>query len=188
MSKIILDCEADGLLDEVTKVHCIVLRDEDENIFKLYEDSLTRKNLLNILNNYKIIICHNILRYDSILIKKFFNISLVRGWELIDTLVWSKALYPDRSLPEGCPTSLLNPVTNRKQIITPHGLEAWGYRVGFKKPGIYDWREFNEEMLHRCEQDTLINLLTYKELCKEANLKTIQAIRYKRYDNEEIVN
>jgi hypothetical protein len=85
----------------------------------------------------------------------------------------SQVLNPDRELPRGCPTTIRNPVTNKSKAIGPHGLEAWGYRVGYKKVEIHDWREFTPEMIERCEMDVTINEKVYKALLKEAGLDSL---------------
>jgi hypothetical protein len=49
-------------------------------------------------------------------------------------------------------------------------LEAWGYRVGFKKIEIHDWRFFDDDMLSRCQADVHINKLAYLKMLEEAGL------------------
>jgi hypothetical protein len=58
-------------------------------------------------------------------------------------------------------------------MIGPHGLEAWGYRVGNRKIEIHDWRTFTPEIIERCEVDVLINEKVYYALLKEAGLEAL---------------
>ena len=175
MDDLVFDCEANGLLDEVTEVHCICgvpLATADIKP-TLYEESLNRKNVLALFSSYNKIIGHNIIGYDIPLIKMFYGIDLIelKGIEnIVDTYVISQVLNPDRTLPKGCPISVFNPVTKRIKKIGPHGLESWGYRVGFKKIEVFDWRFFDDNMLKRCLVDIDINKLTYFELMKEAGI------------------
>lgn len=175
MKRLVWDVEANGLLDTVTSIHCIVSKDIDtKEVTRLYEDTLKPDNIIHLFKNATKIICHNEISFDIPLLKMFYGIDLVQllGKEAIeDTYLWSKVLYPDRPMPKGCPTSIKNPVTNTLKRIGPHGLESWGYRVGEKKVEIHDWRFFDEDMLKRCEVDVEINERTYYMLLKEAGIK-----------------
>lgn len=179
------DIEANGLYEEATEVHCIVFKFlETGEVVRLYDTSrmdikrkegdlsLDSENLLSIFNKLNRLICHNQLGYDVWMVKKFYAIDLVEMFQipnLIDTFVWSQALYPDRPMPRYCPTSIKMP-TGKNKRIGPHGLESWGYRVAKKKPMISDWSTFNNDILIRCEEDVLINEDTYYELLKEGGL------------------
>lgn len=88
---------------------------------------------------------------------------------LYDTLSMSRVLYPDRPLPNGCPDSVLNPVTGKRDRVGPHGLLTWGYRVANKKVQIDDWR--NQplwEYVNRVWEDVLINELVWQSLIDES--------------------
>ena len=202
----ILDNEADGLLEEVTKYHCTLLKEYGVNNWNLFLDpaheeyesavnfaknqgvNLTIRSydeLESFLQTCKGIACHNLFGYDLLLWKKLSGISYdmfkdkgCRGTigdvqvDLYDTLSMSRVLYPDRPLPAGCPDSVPNPVTGKRQKVGPHGLQAWGYRVANKKVQIDDWR--NQplwEYVHRVWEDVLINEAVWSELMKEASGK-----------------
>jgi hypothetical protein len=177
---LVWDIEANGLLDqdgdklEADKIWCLSAKNiQSSKRVTLYNTSLTRDNILDLLCNSGSIIGHNIIRYDLPMIKKFFDIDIVQeiGREaIIDTFLWSKVSWPDRPMPLGCPTTIRNPITKKGHRIGPHGLESWGYRVGFKKLAIHDWRVFSDDMLDRCNTDVEINHLTFLELLKEMDL------------------
>jgi hypothetical protein len=171
---LVFDIEADGLLDTIENVHCLVAKNvETGEITKLYNDLLTSDNIISLFDGSDKIIGHNIISYDLPLIKMMYGLNIVDilGKDaIIDTYLWSKVLNPDREMPRGCPTSIKNPVTNKLKKIGPHGLESWGWRVGEKKIEIHDWRYFDEKMLERCEVDVSINERVYNYLLKEANL------------------
>jgi hypothetical protein len=179
MNRLVFDIEANGLLEEATSIHCISFKYidyPDKNMITLSGPQLNREHLMDMFTNVTRIIGHNIIGYDLPLLNKLYQIDLIKwlGNEaIVDTLILSQVLNPDRELPRGCPTTIRNPVLNRNKAIGPHGLESWGYRVGFKKLEIHDWREFTPEMIERCEGDVLINEQVYYALLKEANLETI---------------
>lgn len=195
---LVYDIEADGLVADSTLVYCIVGCNLSTSTYKIlvngdivsdYElkqinkfldkdglraEYITDKNVPDLfLSNERPVICHNQIFYDLLMLKKFYNLDLrtVLGERnIVDTYVMSQALNPDRPMPKGCPTSVKNPVTNKLQKIGPHGLESWGYRVGYKKIQIDDWRYFDVDKVKRCLVDVQINIKTYIELLKEAGM------------------
>ena len=141
----ILDLEADALLDEVTKIHCIC--------FSVYEDgkllheveALTYPDMIYSLERFEregiVLVGHNIKMYDIPVIKKILNYTY-KG-ESIDSLPISWYLFPSR--PE-------------------HGLESWGVTVGVAKPVIEDWKEGTlESYVVRCKTDVVINTIMFGE-------------------------
>ncbi|UYL84800.1 hypothetical protein pEaSNUABM55_00002 [Erwinia phage pEa_SNUABM_55] len=200
------DTEADGLLDEVTKYHCTLLKEYGVNNWNLFLDPAHEEyeSAVNFANNQGVnltirsydelesflktckgLACHNSFGYDHPLWLKLSGITYdmfkdkgCRGTigdaqvDLYDTLSMSRVLFPDRLLPAGCPDSVMNPVTGKRQKVGPHGLLAWGYRVANKKVQIDDWR--NQplwEYVHRVWEDVLINEAVWSELMKEASGK-----------------
>ena len=136
MEYTIFDIEADGLLSKATKIHCLAYK-----IFNNKEvvasGSLTDYDeIRNFLLHQKILVGHNIVRYDIPVIKKLLGIEVTA--KLIDTLAISWYHYPISKF--------------------RHGLEAWGERLGFPKPVIKDWKNLKiEEYIHRCTSDVEIN-------------------------------
>lgn len=138
--------------------------------------------LESFLKTCRAIACHNLFGYDLRLWKKLSGIEYDMFKDpkcmgtigdtqvnLYDTLSMSRVLYPDRPLPNGCPDSVLNPVTGKRDRVGPHGLLAWGYRVANKKVQIDDWR--NQplwEYVNRVWEDVLINELTWQSLIDES--------------------
>lgn len=173
--KITFDIEADNLLENATKIHCLVAKDyKTKKIFRFFDDGaniprgeydLYLDDIPRLFKATSVAIGHNIIRYDLRMLKKFFNIS--QSFDAIDTYIWSKTLYPDRPMPIGCPPVILNTKTGKNEKIGPHSLAAWGYRVGRGKPEYFDWEEFDEGMLNRCTEDVHINELVYEYELKE---------------------
>lgn len=196
-----MDTEANGLLDTLTHFHCLVFKPIKEDRFYAFCDykSLSPEEMslfskdnvsffetqdyLKLINSEKTkcLICHNILNYDLEAMKKLDGIDYGVGPDfidkndhvrIIDSLVLSRYLSPDRKLPTGCPTAIktINPdgTPGKSRKIASHGLSAWGYRTGIKKPDIDDW---SNQPLHvyldRCIEDVKINEATYFLLQKE---------------------
>lgn len=135
-----MDLESDGLLEDVTRLHCLSYQVVGQNTVQ----SLTSYDQIKalLLQEDLTIIGHNIIRYDIPVLEKILNIKI--NAKLIDTLGLSWYLYPTRD---------------------KHGLELWGEDLGIPKPPIQDWRNLSvEEYIHRCESDVKItNLLFNKQ-------------------------
>lgn len=157
----IFDAEANGLLHQADRAWCICTLD-----YYTTSLALSRVNLygprsldkgLQELYDSDVLIGHNIIDYDLRLFKKLYDWEPREDCIIVDTVVFSRALYPKRPIPAGCPTS------------KPHSVEAWGYRVGMGKPEHEDWTQYSPEMANRCKRDVIINYLLLKELEEEAD-------------------
>lgn len=150
----LFDLEANGFLQNATRVHCGVVKVKGGESRKFRPNQV--KELLEYMDTFDVLIAHNGIGYDFPLLEKLY------GWKFkgkkVDTLIMSRLLNPKRILPFHCP--------NRK--CGPHSIEAWGWRVGRGKPEHDDWENFSEEMLHRCSEDTEILELVYDALMEEA--------------------
>lgn len=158
MTKVrVFDIEADGLeLDDVNTVHCVVVKDILTDEFISYpEDYGSIGEILDYLGDSDVLIGHNIIHYDLPVLDRLYGFKY--DGTIIDTLVVSRLLNPDRKRPLG--------YTGRDGA---HSLGAWGYRLGKKKPEHEDWETYSPEMLHRCKEDVLINEQLYYTLLGEA--------------------
>lgn len=174
--KLVWDIEANGLLEESTKIWCLCAKIIGYDKPIRFHGHELSEGIIEPLFSNKIIIGHNIINYDIPMIRKFYGldlIDLVGKDNIIDTYLWSQVLYPDRPMPKGCPEVVKNPVTNRVQKIGPHGLESWGYRVGRKKVEIHDWLTYDPSIITRCEEDVAINEQVYYMLLKEAGINEL---------------
>lgn len=182
--------------DEVAdRIHCIAATDhlgavyvyvneEDldtasEYCFNVREDVCEVASLEDFnqdVKNYEGLACHNMLHYDLPMLNKFIGLEYdfhpqhVNGHrlQLIDTLVDSRWLYPDRPLPRGCPSSIKNPVTGKSDKVGPHGLMAWSFRTSGAKPIVHDWRNQPLKVyIERCIEDAKNNLLVFNWLNRE---------------------
>lgn len=157
MKRVVGDLEANGLLDEATRIWCGVFKDIDTGEvvkFSVEQGKGWERKLCEYLDRVDILIMHNGISYDLPLLNKLFGYKF-KG-KLFDTLVVSKLQKPSRQSPFNCP--------NKK---APHSVEAWGYRVGRGKPEHDDWDNYSPEMLHRCTEDVEIQHLIYNALLEE---------------------
>jgi len=150
--RLLFDAEADNLLEEATKVWCIVAKDIDKGELFSFAPHDMDQGLL-FLSQAEVLIGHNIIGYDLPLFEKLHGMEY--GGTIIDTLILSRLQYPDRPLPK-----------NYNGRAT-HSVEAWGHRLGFHKPEHNDWTQFSPEMLHRCKEDVLGTELIYYALEEE---------------------
>ena len=156
---LIFDIETDGLLYNVTTIHCLVIHDVETKQTIAYNDTGNEEPIsrgLQRLYDSDAIIGHNIIGYDLPVIRKLYawfdNPSVV-----IDTLLLSRLYHADmmaldkKRLWEGMPLKLYG----------KHSLESYGYRLNERK-GDYgatsDWKDWCQEMEDYCVQD--VNLTT----------------------------
>ena len=174
------DIEGDGLLDTISTIHCIVCKEmisgkvlrfyDPIEDFKPEDTDYPLAYARPVFQKATTLIGHNILGYDNDVLERFLGIN-TKNKNIIDTLVWSQTLNPDRQLPKGCPAVAFNPEIGRNDKIGPHSVAAWGYRVARAKPSHYDWSRFSYDMLHRCTEDVMIQEKIFYALMKEADLK-----------------
>ena len=137
---IVFDVEADGLLDQATKIHCLSYTSDGETYNSLSDYS----DMRDLILTQRGLVGHNIIRYDVPLIEKILGIKIKS--RLFDTLPMSWVLNYNRS---------------------KHGLESFGEDFGIPKPQIDDWHNLtNEEYAHRCTEDVKINWCLWQDLLR----------------------
>ena len=148
--RLAFDIEANGLLDTLTKIHCIAISNIDTNDTRTYSP-LELYDALDVLSKADELYGHNIIDYDLPALEKVFNWKpncIVRDTLLLSRMIWSNIGDRDyKSLPKG-----MSP-----RLYGSHSLKAWGYRLGVHK-GDYDggWDEWNEQMQLYCNQDAIV--------------------------------
>ena len=141
----VFDTEADGLLDEATKLHVLSCSLDDGNSYDINGDNLNKikKFLEYHLNNEIPVIAHNGISYDIPLLEKMLDMDLSKLM-VIDTLFLSWYLNIDRNA---------------------HGLGTFFDDYGFAKPPIDDWEGLTyEEYKFRCSSDVDINVALWEDL------------------------
>ena len=157
----IFDLETNGLLDEVTKIHCIVAANLTTR--KLQKFSTEAGNIeegLKLLADAEELIGHNIMGYDLMVIKKLYPTWHTTA-KLTDTLIQCRLIWGN-----------IGEIDSTNQTLPPklrgrHSLEAWGYRLKCLK-GDYgvtaDWETYSKEMLQYCVQDVLVNVKLHDKI------------------------
>ena len=161
MKEYVFDVETDGLLDDCTKEFCIVIYDINEEKFHCFHGEELLDGLFFLKNSDRLI-GHNIVSFDIPVLKKIFKWEPSANTEIVDTLVMSKLIYPDRAVRDAKNNTI------DKDMYGRHSLKSWGKRLGLWKGDFSDFTEFSMEMLTYCERDVELNVLLYKKL-KEAN-------------------
>ncbi len=158
----IWDLESDGLLDTISKIHCIVLRNvETDEVQKYGPDEEEIKAAMFVLMNAEEVIGHNIICYDIPALQKVYPGFDILG-QVTDTLVLSQLIFTQLSDKDGIKANR-DPESFPRRLIGSHSLKAWGLRLKNLK-GDYDggWENFSQEMLDYCVQDTSVTKDLYE--------------------------
>jgi len=141
MNYSVVDLESDGLLDTITKIHCVCatrFRDgkEEQLVLLNYED------MRRFFEEEEVIVGHNIIEFDIPAVKKILGVTY-RG-RAIDTLGLSRYIHPERD---------------------SHALGEWGYDLHIEKPPIDDWTNLETvDYVFRCSEDVRINVALFYNL------------------------
>ena len=170
----VFDLETNGLLNDATRIHCIVLHWLEEDRTEVYNDEPYAKSPkdLPMASNYSIttaishlevadtIIGHNIIGFDIPIIKKLYTYFNPSG-TIVDTLILSRLYHPN-----------LFDIDKRRnwkhmplQLYGRHSLESYGYRLSEYKGNFAkttDWSEWSQAMQDYCIQDVVVT----NKLCK----------------------
>lgn len=188
---IVADCETDGLLDELTTIHCISLQQVDPETGAAIGPGLSANDhgtgeltigeALERLRNADRVIGHNFLGFDIPAIAKVYPGFAVKA--VLDTLILSTLLYPDLRDRDFKLRKKKGDEFPGK-MIGRHSLEAWGYRLGkwkgdysqmMKDRGLDPWAKWSQEMDDYCDQDVVVNVaLLQRQLAKGMPLEAIE--------------
>lgn len=178
-TRYVFDIETDGLLDDLTVIHSLVLHDIDAGVTYSchnhswddpHEGTVTSRSIawgLEQLRTASEIIGHNIIKYDIPAIQLVANDWYPEG-NVVDTLVLSRLMFPAIF-----DWDVASPVRKKKlgKLCGSHGLEAWGIRMGEWKgdyskkmvaKGLDPWAHWNPEMQHYCVQDVVVTAELYE--------------------------
>ena len=168
------DLETNGLLNDATRIHCIALHWEEDNLTQSFNDEPYAKNPkdLPMAGNYSIttgiswletadvLIGHNIIGFDIPIIKRLYPYFNPRGL-VIDTLLLSRLYHPNLLDIDKKHNWKHMPL----QLYGRHSLEAYGYRLNEYKGNFSkttDWKEWSQDMQDYCIQDVMVTT----KLCK----------------------
>jgi DNA polymerase I-like protein with 3'-5' exonuclease and polymerase domains len=151
---LIFDTETDGLLDEVTKIHILAIKDTITGVTDVYRNDSMRDGLKRLEENAAagVQLCgHNVIKYDIPVIQKLYPWFKVADHLVVDTIVLSRFIFPDM---KDSDNKLIAKGKLTNSNWNSHSLDAWGERLGNKKAK-YDggWAEWNQDMEDYCVQD-----------------------------------
>lgn len=166
MTTLLFDIETDGLLDELTTIHCAVFKNVETNEVHRVVGLADILEDLRGLPKDVLLVAHNALGFDLPAIQKFlpeFNP------KILDTLVCSRVIWSDLKERDFRMADKKGP-EYLNGLRGSHSLKAWGQRLGILKGDFgetTDWKQFTPEMLEYCTQDVevlhaLFNLIQSK--------------------------
>jgi DNA polymerase-1 len=165
MKRLLFDIEADGLLDTITKVHCIACIDVDTGEARDFKPWELEQGIA-YLSTADILIAHNGLRYDFPALEKLHGF-VVPFEKKRDTLVIARLIHPnvkenDSKLNK---TLLAQKKPTMGDEFGRHTLKAWGIRLKENKAAFEGpWEVWTQEMHDYCIQDIQTNLRLWKFL------------------------
>lgn len=157
MKSYVFDIETDGLLDAMTCIHVLVLRDVETGEVLDFADakygSRSVEKGVRLLQDARCIVGHNSTKFDIPAIQKVFpwfrpayvftEDDIRNGRGHLDTLTLARLIWPAIGGKEGSDTKLIQKGKLPGKLYGSHGLEAWGHRLGLFK-GDYKARKEEE--------------------------------------------
>lgn len=191
--RLVWDLESDGLLNTVTKIHCLVITDQETGEVTRFatgatdlRDGTVLEGLHYLFNKHNLegyhIGGHNVINYDHAVVEKLYpGMFQVDESRVFDTLVMARLVW---SHIKDIDAGLIKKGTLPGTLFGRHSLEAWGVRLGELKGDFAKkvkgeveanvWEFFTEDMLNYCEQDTKVTLkLLEKILAKDYSQRAI---------------
>jgi DNA polymerase I-like protein with 3'-5' exonuclease and polymerase domains len=161
----LFDLETNGLLQDVTVIHCVSVKDPSTGEKRRW----TPKNIQGAVQYLQkaadegILGGHNIISYDIPVIQKLYPGFVVQRERVRDTLVMSRLIFSDLITRDG---GHIKAGRLPGKLVGSHKLEAWGYRLGLQKGEYAD--DFKDEWI-RANYET--DFLTHMESLTPAALK-----------------
>ena len=159
---LVFDLETDGLLNNVTTIHCIVIHNTEDNTTYVYNDEGDTEPIIRgitYLQDSDRIVGHNIIGYDLPVIRKLYPFFETQA-EVVDTLLLSRLYHPNMMELDKRHNWKHMPL----KLYGRHSLESYGYRLGEYKGEFgktTDWKDWSQEMQDYCIQDVVVT----RKLC-----------------------
>ena len=151
---LIFDIETNGLLKDVSTIHCLAIHDLVTEETISYNDTGNEEPIvrgIQRLADADTIIGHNIIGYDLPVIRKLYSWFKSPAC-VIDTLLLSRLYHPDMIKVDKKHNWKHMPL----KLYGRHSLESYGYRLGEFKGSFgstTDWKDWSQEMEDYCIQD-----------------------------------
>ena len=150
--KLIYDIETNGLLDTVDTIWLVVTKNVDTDEVKTFSDydadSSPLNELIPYLNKATVLIGHNIIAYDNVVMHKLLNWNPPSTIKMIDTMIISQL--------------------NNFRREGKHSLKNFGSILGDAKGESPDFLKYSPEMKTYAIQDVNLNHKVYKYVTNEA--------------------
>jgi len=151
MARYLFDAETNGLLHEVTTLHCLVLKDIDTGEVISAADQpgyVPLRDAIRHLQTADWVGGHNVIKYDLPVLEKLYpGFKLKDDCQMYDTLVVSRLWKPElEPLDYSRWTHIDSALKGR------HSLAAWGERLGVKKIKF-------KEVRQRKKKETRVNVM-----------------------------
>lgn len=172
MQPYFFDIETNGFLEEVTKVHTLVIKRGTE-VLKYRENNIEEG--LKLLSE-NTIVGHNIIKFDIPVLQKLYPWFQPKEEYVVDTLVLSRLIYSNIGDKD---EKLIQKGRLPSKLYGSHSLEAWGYRLKLNKgdyvtqfkermgdlyePGM-EWHVYSKEMEAYCVLDVEVTEKLYNNL------------------------
>ena len=158
MTCLVFDIETDGLLENVSTIHCIVITELESGQTLCYNNQGSKEPVVRgvqRLEDADAIIGHNIIGYDLPVIRRLFP------WFsdppcIVDTLLLSRIYHADMMKLD----KKHNWKTMPLQLYGRHSLESYGHRLNEFKGEFgssTDWQDWSQEMEDYCLQDVRVS-------------------------------
>lgn len=150
--RLIIDLETNGLLQEVTKIHCASVVDLDSSYSELFLENNIAEFISLISAPNVELIGHNIFCYDLKVLEKLCNWKPIKDQKIHDTMILGQLLYPDLKNMED--SDEFKGKIFSKRDTGSHSLRAWGQRcMCFKGEYTGGWEVYNDDMGRYAIQD-----------------------------------
>ena len=155
---LVFDCETNGLLHDVSEIHCIAIYDntkEETFVFNNQGDqSGPITEALHWLSSADVLVGHNVINYDLPVLRKIYS------WfdtdaSIVDTLILSRLYHPNMMEIDKKRNIARMPF----HLYGRHSLESYGYRLQEYKGEFgktTDWQKWSQEMQDYCVQDVKV--------------------------------
>lgn len=197
------DLETDGLLEEVSVIHVLVIKDRITGAFHVFNNQPggrpIAEGLAILADANTLVIAHNGTGYDCLVLKKLHGLD-IPWWRQRDTMVLSRLVWPELKQLDLDRRKKKAGQSFPGQLIGSVSLEAWGHRLGQHK-GEYKgdpillqrlidqgcdpelsrkevyrrrWESWNQAMEDYCVQDVVVSdLLFDRILAKEPSEQSV---------------